>query len=795
MVHVPPVSNFAAILNPLPLARALTCWVFAMLFSHPARASDPGSFLEKHCYDCHDADMHKAGLELDSLSRDLSKPDNVRRWEEVYERVAAGEMPPPKRKAQPAPAERAAFAESLKQTLLAGEKQRRAADGRVMLRRLNREEYENTMHDLFGIDVDLKDLLPEDATAQGFDNIGEALSMSSVLLERYLEAADAALDAVLVKGPRPETRKWHVTLMPQNVKKDDFHFRGGVRVLPDETIVFFNSQGFQPISLEQFRAPVEGRYRFRVSQYAYQSAGKPLAIAWYVGSRDGRARAGHLIGHFDVPPDQPAVVEFIEKIPAKASIKPMPYRLGSRDLKDSTGYQGPGVAVQWIEVEGPLIESWPPVGYKRMLGDVSIEKGTLADAEKALRNLAPRAFRRSIAKEDIAPYLALVRTALDAKKPFDEALCDGIKGMLCAPDFLFLREPAGPLDEFALASRLSYFLWTSLPDDALLASAREGKLKSALHAQVERMLDDPKSRRFVENFSGQWLGLRNIEATTPDKKLHPDFDEALQTAMVQETRLFFTELLEHDLSVRNFVQSDFTILNARLAELYRIPGVSGWQFRKVALPAESHRGGVLCQASILKITANGTTTSPVIRGNWVLKNILGKPMKPPPPNVPALEPDIRGATTIREQVTKHRANETCATCHDKMDPLGLALENFDIIGQWRTNYRVPQMSSNNKQNELRVASYKPGAAVDATGTLASGQTFKDIDELKKLLLADKDQVARCIAEKLLTYSTGAGITFADKIVIENILKQTAAKDHGLRTLVHAVVESYSFGNK
>jgi hypothetical protein len=299
----------------------------------------------------------------------------------------------------------------------------------------------------------------------------------------------------------------------------------------------------------------------------------------------------------------------------------------------------------------------------------------------------------------------------------------------------------------------------------------------------------------VDNFTGQWLGLRNINATTPEKRLHPNFDEALQEAMVDETKLFFAELLKHDFSVRNFVHSDFTMLNSRLAELYHIPGVHGWEFRKVDLPPDSHRGGVICQAAILKITANGTVSSPVIRGSWMLKNILGQPTKNPPPNVPALEPDVRGATTIREQVARHRANASCAVCHDRMDPLGLALENFDVIGQWRTNYRVAQISSDNKKGELRVSGYKPGAAVDASGELPGGSKFSNVDDLKALLLREPANVARCVAEKLLTYATGAPPTFADRIALTALVKQTAANDFGLRSILHAVVQSESFRNK
>jgi hypothetical protein len=637
-------------------------------------------------------------------------------------------------------------------------------------------------------------LLPEDTTALGFDNIGEALHISSVLLERYLDAADVALDEIFVHGARPETKKWHVSLVPQKLRTDlppgqrDYRL-SHIQILPDDTVVFVSAGIYQPVTLEQFRAPVAGRYRIRISSYARNSLGKPITFAWYCGSFDSKNT--HLAALFDAPPEKPAIFELDEYLPLRGTMKPILFGIGEHNAKAGEEYGGPGVAFPWVEIEGPILDTWPPIGRQRLLGDVDLKAGTLADADKALRWLATRAFRRAITDADVEPYLALTESALDARKPFEDALRAGIKGVLCSPDFLFFKESPAALDSFALASRLSYFLWSSPPDDALVRAALNGEIRkpAVLRAEVERMLNDPKAARFTENFTGQWLGLRNIEFTTPDKKLYPEHDDPLQDAMLRETRLFFDELLKQDLSVANFVDSDFTMLNERLARHYGIGGVVGQQFRRVALKPEDHRGGVLTQAAILKITANGTNTSPVIRGNWVLKNIIGRPVKPPPPNVPAIEPDIRGAKTIREQIAKHRELESCAVCHDRMDPLGLALENYDVIGGWRTNYRsVGQGQSVKTEVDGRRVQYKIGPAVDPSGVLPDGRAFPDLDALKKLLLQDKPQIARCVAEKLLTYATGAGITFADRPAVEAIVQQAAKKDYGLRTLVHAVVE-------
>jgi hypothetical protein len=311
---------------------------------------------------------------------------------------------------------------------------------------------------------------------------------------------------------------------------------------------------------------------------------------------------------------------------------------------------------------------------------------------------------------------------------------------------------------------------------------------------VERLLGDPKAAAFTENFVGQWLKLRDIDFTSPDFRLYPEFDEMLKTAMVKETELFFNEVLKNDLSLTNFAASDFTMLNERLAKHYGIPGVEGPQFRKVALPADSHRGGVLTMASVLKVTANGTNTSPVTRGAWVLERILGTPPPPPPSNVPAVEPDIRGATTMREQLAKHRQIAACASCHVKIDPLGFALESFDVIGGWRENYRSV---GNGKPVMIdgRRMPYLQGPRVDPADVLADGRKFANSDELKQLLLQDKDQLARALTEQLLTYATGAAPTAGDKPEIEAIIGKIRDKEYGLRTLVHAIVQSKPFRNK
>ena len=324
----------------------------------------------------------------------------------------------------------------------------------------------------------------------------------------------------------------------------------------------------------------------------------------------------------------------------------------------------------------------------------------------------------------------------------------GLTAVMVSPPFLFLEEKPGTLDDFALASRLSYFLWRTMPDEDLLTLAEQTQLHhpETLHDQVERMLNDPRSQEFVRDFVGQWLNLRDIDFTMPGHLLYPEFDDMLQESMLRETELFFTEILTHDLSLTNFVASDFSMLNGRLARHYGIPGVEGWEFRRTPLPPDSHRGGVLTMASVLKVTANGTYTSPVMRGVWVLERILGTPPAPPPENVASLVPDIRGATTIREQLVRHRQDEACAGCHTEIDPPGFALENFDVIGGWRERYRLAGWTQDAEEVTLngRKMPYYNGAKVDPSDMLPDGRAFRNIDELKLLYLADKDQLARTL---------------------------------------------------
>jgi hypothetical protein len=520
------------------------------------------------------------------------------------------------------------------------------------------------------------------------------------------------------------------------------------------------------------------------------------------------------VGYFDAPPGKPTVFDFVRYMEPRTTISLLPYGLAGANTVKQVGaekWDRPGLAIQYVEVEGPLNETWPPESHRRLFGDMPqktfgiynfrdrvevVSEQPLVDAERILANFTRRAFRRIVTADDVAPFVAVVKSRLAAGYPFEPAMRAALKGVLISPEFLFLREQPGKLDDFALASRLSYFLWSTMPDDELFTLAEQNKLSQpdVLRRQVERLLSDPKSAAFTQNFAGQWLGLREIDATEPSHLLYPEFDHLLKVSMIRETELFFEEVLKHDLSLTNFVASDFAMLNGRVAKHYGIPGVDGWEFHKTPLPPDSHRGGVLTMGSVLKVSANGTTTSPVLRGAWVLDRILGTPPPPPPDNVSAIDPDIRGATTIREQLAKHRSVESCGSCHRKIDPPGFALESFDVIGGWRDNYRVTG-SGETVIIDGRRMSYHKGKKVDPSDVMPDGERFENIDQFKQLLLRDKPQLARALTTKLMTYATGRAPQPSDREAVEAIVTKISEKDYGLRSLVHEIAQSELFRMK
>jgi Protein of unknown function (DUF1588)/Protein of unknown function (DUF1592)/Protein of unknown function (DUF1585)/Protein of unknown function (DUF1587)/Protein of unknown function (DUF1595)/Planctomycete cytochrome C len=795
--------------------------------------------LARHCFECHAVETPKGDLRLDRLAADFADEATRKQWLVVLDRVKAGEMPP-KSKPRPSEKEVHVLSDWISDRVELADTRQRAAQGRVVLRRLNRIEYENTICDLFGIMVNLKEQLPADGSADGFDNAGAAHHTSSFLMEKHLEAADTALNAAIANRPNPPPR-----IDKRYSIKDGHPVRGTTedvyRFLDDGEVVCFCSSEWHNVGITTFYPPDAGNYRFRISASGIQCDGKPVTFRVTTSNTQLTGTNG-LISYFDAQPDKPAVFEFVRYMEPRTTIRMLPYGLaGANTVKQLGGekWDGPGLAIQYVDVEGPINDAWPPESHRRIFDDMLqknfaiynfrdrvevVSDEPLVDAERILTTFTRRAFRRTVTADDIAPFLAIVEAKLVDGYTFELAMRAALKGVLISPDFLFLRERPGKLDDFALACRLSHFLWSTMPDEELLTLADTNPKRQRgaatndldtndlatgdpsltrrvslsdpeiLRQQVEHMLNHPKAAAFTENFVGQWLGLREIDATEPSHILYPEFDHLLKVSMIRETELFFDEVLKHDLSLTNFVASDFTMLNGRLAKHYGIPGVNGWEFHKTPLPPGSHRGGMLTMASVLKVTANGTTTSPVLRGAWVLDRILGTPAPPPPDNVSAIDPDIRGATTIREQLAKHRSVESCGVCHRKIDPPGFALESFDCIGGWRDWYRVTGNGAPVTVDGRRMP-YHKGKPIDPSDVMPSGEQFENIDEFKQLLLQDKPQLARALTAKLITYATGRAPQPADRAAVEAIVAKIAAKDYGLRSLVHEIVQSELFRNK
>jgi len=792
-----------------------------------------GQFLETHCFDCHDAETKKGGLDLTTLKEDMDDPGAFAAWVKVHDRVREGEMPPPKKKRPPAE-EAQALLKALDANLRAANVAQQAQEGRALARRLNRDEYQNTLRDLLGVAKDYRPLLPEDGRAHGYDKVGSALSVSAEHLQAYLNTAREALNEVLVTGPPPKSEP---VRYPQRWEQKHFgkdfysRFRWTFGDQPDALVRFGD---FVEKIVGYRGAPVAGMYRFRVKARAW---GGETVKARIKAGDERNSNTSWVVTYTEFPPEG-EVVEVTTYLRQKDTLRVSPIGIAGPNtlhrveqiLKgrrgfDANTYQGPGLAMEWVEVEGPLHESWPTPGQHRVFGDLDFAKATRADAERVLRGFLPRVFRRVVSGDEVQHYAKIYdRAAKDGD--FLAAMKVTLQAAFCSPHFLYLDAPAGALNDEALASRLSYFLWCSTPDDELLSLAAKGELHQpmTLHAQVDRLLKDPKAAGFNESFTGQWLDLRKISATTPDAQLYPEWDELIEWSCVKETRMFFEEVLKNDLSVTNFVQSDFAMLNERLAQHYglmdayraeqRKLGSSSAALLKVPLPTGSLRGGVMAQASVLKVTANGTTSSPVLRGAWVMDRILGLPVPPPPPGVPAVEPDIRGATTIREQLAKHRNSESCTGCHAKIDPPGFALESFDVIGGWRERYRAADDAVKDRQFIPRpltfdapafvkdpskrgpmVARVGLGLKVDASGTMPGGAAFASYEEFRRALLANPDQLARSLTQHLVTYATGTAPQYADRAAMDDIVAKVRTKHHGLASLVHEIIASPLFLNQ
>ena len=810
---------------PKSLAAAL---VPLLVFVPVALAQGPGdtaSFFEgvaplvdRSCIRCHGG-RTATPLSIPRLSQDLSDPKAFRTWQRIHDRLANGEMPPPEAPRPEAELIEAALA-SLKTALVDANLESRG-DQRVPLRRLTRLEYAYTIQDLLAIDeavaMELSQSLPAEADSGGFDTVAANQSMSPLHVRAYLEVADRALDRAIRIGPRPATGRREIAYADSGyltyMSKAEI-LGGGITKMLDEAAVMFVDGGSTYLmhsQTEGYNVPYAGRYRATLEGWAYQARG-PVTLTVYRGSKQAAAASlDELISYWDLVGEEPRTVRFETFLrpgdllaPSLAEADPPPgqyfdYYAPDRNVEN---YKGEGIALRSLTIEGPLFDDWPPPSARKLLagiefddaGEVILTKAPYEHVVDVVAEFAPRAFRRPLAEGELEAYADLAQPLLESGRPFIDAVRLPLRAILSAPPFLFQSGDPGRLDEHALASRLSYFLWRSMPDDELLAHAGNGSLSApeVFAAQVERLLDDPRAERFVVDFAGQAFRLYEMKATNPDAGLYPEYDDRLGQAMAQETQLFLAELIAEDLGVGSLIDADFTFLNRRLAEHYGIPGIEGQYLRKVTLPPDSPRGGLITQASIHKITANGTLTSPIPRGNFVLANLLGQPAPPPPESVTALEPDTRGATTIREQLAKHRNEPVCNSCHRVIDPPGFALESFDPIGGFRTHYRADGGSGTTAEGYEYRMPYKQGLPVDASGITSDGEPFAGIEEYKRLLQRDVEQVARHLVSQLLVYSTGAEIEFADRDGVEDVVEKLSDDGYPFRTMIHEVTKSDLF---
>lgn len=785
------------------------------------------AFMARYCFDCHDAEERKGDHDFTQLGDPAPSSADAWTWELVTEQLSLGEMPP-RKAAQPERAEAQAVVEWIC-AALAGDPA--AREPRARLRRLNAFEYRNTVRDLLAIDTSIFDPteeFPPDEAHAGFDNIGEALVTSSFLLEQQLRAASACIDHAIFEGPRPEAQtlrfappflEWGGDLLPEVVRLHTSEFEElftrpmGLYgyIFPD---AFKDGVPHAGHYVVRVKAAAIGRYHPYTTLHTDASEALRMGIVATPaagGIPRGKSPSEVQVAEFELADDGarvyearvwlergylprvtyengPAIMPMLAFLNLRAEHHPeLVGRHAERQWKNDAErlhtegtdflrvYAGPRVRVHSIEIEGPHYDAWPPASHTRLLGP----DPERFDTELVLTRFARRAFRRPLAADELAPILALVERERRAGVTELEALRTGLAAILCTPQFLYLVEGRGRLDEHALGARLSYFLWSSMPDDELRALADAGELSApgVLRAQAERLLADPRSKAFVEHFTDGWLGLDKLGSMPPDPERFPVYYRSdLERSMPRESHAFFAHLLATDESIANFLDSDFVVVDSTLARFYGVRGVTTSAFEKAKAP-DRRRGGLLGQAAVLTATANGIDTSPVLRGVWVLDTLLGTPPKPPPPGVGALDPDTRGATDIRAQLDKHRADESCNSCHAKIDPMGFPLENYDPVGGWRGTYA------------------ESGVAIDASAEAPDGRALRHIGDLKTWLLDHQDQFARALGEKLVTYATGAPVGPADRAELETLVQELTRNGSGLRTLVLLVVESELFASK
>lgn len=857
---------------------AVWCVVVSSVSAAPTAVPDNvGDVLAQYCLDCHDANSKKGDINLEFTEIEWNDPDSAKHWVKVYDVLRGREMPPAKKK-QPLVDERAAVVAWLEEVLLEND-----PPGGTVLRRLNREEYENTVRDVFQIPFDVPKSFPSDNHFLGFDNLGESLVLSPPLMAQYLEIATSVADTVIpppleMRRPKKDIRSirpgdftlnfttgHEIDGVLRMVSSSDPLARGSIwpnrfeakvaavyrvkidissfhpphghvpvvqllrfrsdaqpftkasslpvlaefKITNDQPETFLAEVELQPgetIVVHYENAPLSSDQRddhvTRISRQlldlfrkdpelgaAWMQAGyrrSDRGWSWYRRIEEIRKAGGLDVESFD--PDAAEVREFTRKMSRQ------PVNL-VETLCCFRFFSGPGIDIHQMSVTAPirLIKDDKIEAQKAVTARFMGERNGLDDrayAEVILRAFLDKAFRRPATGEQVSKFVGIAMQHVEEGHRFEDGIHLAVRAAICSPNFLFRGQRVGALDDYDLASRLSYFLTSSPPDTALLKAAARGRLSSdpaVLEAQTRRLLRHNRVKNFLASFTGQWLDLRLLPDIMPDPRLLKWTEKDLES-VTAETELFVAEILRENHPIETFIDPDFTYLNKRNAKLYGIKHRNSDVMKRVTLKRGHRHGGILGHASVMMATANGVDTQPVIRGVWLLENVLGDPVPEPPSSVPAIEPDTTGAKSIRELLVRHQVDADCARCHKKIDPPGFALENFDPVGRWRESYPIYQ-----GRGDKIVR--KAGLPVDTRGTLVDGTELEGVHDLKKYLVENIDIFSRCLAEKLLVYATGRTPSFGDLKEIERIARETSEQGNGFQDLIIGLVLSESFQTK
>ena len=759
--------------------------------------------LEEHCFKCHGKKKQKGKLRLDTLSPDLLKSRiAAETWHDVRDALNLGEMPP-EEEPELSREKRQILVGWVNQEIDALIEAKKSTGGRVVMRRLNRSEYQNTMRDLLGIEHNyIKDFPPESLSEDGFRNDGSTLQISDLQMEYYLKAAREGLRKAIVLGPRPKVTRQEFTKTVKdknrgsNILDKDQQFIVKLMEYPEEGEVIIRTtvrakhaenRGYPQLRAAiGYRADVQAPREFIKSQDVVSEDWQEFEF---------RSR----IENFPLPSKTqskfPGLLVWLDNAYAEGRDKPLKARGNGKKQKQTKGpLTYPQIEVQSVEFIGPVFEQWPPRHHTALLAPRKSGENEAAHVSKLLTRFMSKAFRRPVDKSETLPYLKFYQSIRPTLPSFEEAMQETFAMILISPDFLYLVEPSSetkrPLNDWEMASRLSYFLWSTMPDPQLFKLARENKFRDpkVLQAEIERMISDERSWQFIEQFADQWLDLGAVQRVAINPNYYPKFDDALKTAMRQESLHFFKEIFQQDLSALNFLDSKFTMLNEPLAKHYGLTGPRGSNFERVALNPKDHRGGVLTHGSILLGNSTGEDSHPVKRAVWIRERLLDDPPSDPPPNVPNLDatnPDFANLS-VRDQLAAHREEASCKDCHRGIDPWGIPMENYGGDGLWRDNI-LRKKTKGKGMNKLPV---------ETETILPDGHEIGNIADLKSYLLKNKkDQFAKAFTSKLLTYALGRRLEITDEKAVEDLTGKFIVNNFRIKPLIQLVVASETFQTK